>query len=861
MPKNAQRNARGKLGRLALVLGLLLGLGGNAAKAAGVELLTQEPDPHGFPRPARGSRDVPLRTSLYFELGLSQDAARGDEVDSESVAVIIQETGGRAVELMGPGRKFAPGVTGWTRPRQSLSGAASLAVYLEAPAPLHPSTTYEMRVAARSRAGAVLATNEGRAWTFTTETNAGLRGLEFALDFKKEPVRWHGAFFSGFCNVLFCSDNATFGPTYELMDQARKEHPRAWSYQRDFWMTGTEFQPQAFLPPRPPNIVRERETRRIVSMEKRTNGVLLRVEDVFGHEQYGVPANRPLSEDYHKTDEILVADGVSDAKGVVLAVSEPAGTILVGPLADPPGGWKIAYSGALPDRENPDAPGLFPPGGCYLRKLNPSGTPCYFWGRLDKEWDLARRRHGRRVLVNFADAAGDLARDGRSWTTVKDYAEWHEVALAIAGHILDRYGADALGFTWSVFNEPDLGGLFWRADWTELQTFYDDTTDAILRAAEDRGYDSRQMFVGGLELGGIFGVNLRLTEFLAHCSPRAGAAGALPMNAAYADHRLDGKRSRRVESLCAAHGGKGSPCDFVSIHSYNRAEIMAAKLIRAKEIALEIDPDYYGDLWVNSHESCPDWMPPPDLAAADSYLGNGYFPTWCADVIHRQLLRAEGDIRFARGETILTVFPPNQNFGGMPAFTRLIHCDDNGDGRESRAVTIPMPIFHVLGLLADMGPSYWALPGRRVGGHVVGGFASREGSVARALVYAHGAQDTQSRSESEFDVTLEVGGLDPGEMSVREYRFDRDHNSYFQAGRELRDRPDAKTNATAAVMTPRTYSRAEVDKIQKLSECCPTRTGTVVVNSSGRLEWKLHLEGNGLGFVICEPRAQKSVGN
>ena len=52
---------------------------------------------------------------------------------------------------------------------------------------------------------------------------------------------------------------------------------------------------------------------------------------------------------------------------------------------------------------------------------------------------------------------------------------------------------------------------------------------------------------------------------------------------------------------------------------------MAAKLIRAKEMALEIDPEYYRGLWVNSHESCPDWLPPPDEAAADSYLGNGYF--------------------------------------------------------------------------------------------------------------------------------------------------------------------------------------------------------------------------------------------
>ena len=313
----------------------------------------------------------------------------------------------------------------------------------------------------------------------------------------------------------------------------------------------------------------------------------------------------------------------------------------------------------------------------------------------------------------------------------------------------------SLGFTWSVFNEPDLGPMFWRADWNELQTYYDYTTDAVLRAFEDRGYASEKVFIGGLELGGIFGVHLRLKEFLAHCSPTAKAEGALLRNAAFADSRLEGKRSRRVEALCRAHSGKGSPCDFISIHSYNKAELMAAKLIRAKEMALEIDADYYRALWVNSHEACPDWMPPPDLAAADSYLGNGYFPTWCLDVAHRQLIQAARDPRYAYGETILTVWPPPTNFAGVNAVSRVIHVDDDGDGRGDRTVTVPMPIFHVLGLLSDLGDRYWVLPTQNAGGHKVGGFASRDDrGVVRAVLYTHQPEDTQSRSAAAFELTL-----------------------------------------------------------------------------------------------------------
>ena len=36
------------------------------------------------------------------------------------------------------------------------------------------------------------------------------------------------------------SQAENYGPTYELMAEARKVHPRAWDYQRDFWPTGTK---------------------------------------------------------------------------------------------------------------------------------------------------------------------------------------------------------------------------------------------------------------------------------------------------------------------------------------------------------------------------------------------------------------------------------------------------------------------------------------------------------------------------------------------------------------------------------------------------------------------------------------------
>jgi hypothetical protein len=866
-----------------------------------VVLTKRPPDPHGAPRPARDARDVPLKTSLYFELEMSPPTA-SDEVDPASVEVVLAPEGGDALRLLEKGRAFGQGASGWLKPKSDLGGKKALAIYVETGRSLRPSTRHEVAVEARSRGGKAMKGG----WAFTTEADPKVQSLTFPIDLRSAPVRWRGAFFSGVCNVTFSSREAQYGATYRLMTEAHREHPRAWSYQRDFWTTGTDFTKPGLLPQGLPNVVREVETRRISKIEPKEGQTVLHVEDVFGHEQYGVPAGRRVSDDYHTGDEVLIADGVHDARVKVVGADDVAGTVTVETLPTPDGGWKVEYGAPLPSKEDPDAPGLFPAGGCYLRKFRPHGTLCYYWGRLDKEYDLLHRKGGRRLMVNFADATGDLARDGRSWTTAKDLAQWHEAARALTLHLIDRYGDDALTFTWSVFNEPDLGPLFWRADWDELQRFYDYAVDGILRAFEDRGYDSSKVFVGGLELGGIFGTNLRLEDFLAHCSPRGTAKGALPLNAAFADRRLDGKRSRRVEDLCRAHAGKGSPCDFVSIHSYNNSALMAAKLAKAKEVALAIDAEYYQGLWVNSHESCPDWMPPPDEAAADSYMGNGYFPTWCVDVIARQLRRAEIDPRFGFGETILTVWPPPDDLAGINAVTRVIRRDDGG------STTVPMPVFHALTLMSDLRDRFHLLPERRVGGHVVSGFASAEERGVRAILYAHNSEDTQSRSDAEFDVTLELPSLPwTGETRVTEYRFDRDHNSPFRLARALRSRPapeadpdrvatlsrmlggtdsdeqlraldelkrlpaearallpsvmklaqdareapvqEAARAALTASFKPASYQAKDVEKIQALTECRSTTTSTVRTSPGGGLKLTARVTGNGINFVRIEP--------
>jgi hypothetical protein len=227
-------------------------------------------------------------------------------------------------------------------------------------------------------------------------------------------------------------------------------------------------------------------------------------------------------------------------------------------------------------------------------------------------------------------------------------------------------------------------------------------------------------------------------------------------------------------------------------------------------------------------------------------------------------------------------------------------------------VTVAMPVLHFLGLIAQMGPEYHVLPEQTVGRHVVSGFASREGKTIRVLLYAHSALDTQSRSDAPFDISLHLTGLPGGKLAVREYRFDKDHNSYFRLGRELRDRPVAgpgdldrlqdalrelesdkpatqiagleklaamgssaasaagaifqlhqratdekvKQQATETlkkVMVAKSYPAAEVKKIEELSKLRSTASSVCEPTADGTATVKVRLAGNGANFLVLEP--------
>jgi len=788
------------------------------------------------PRPNPNTEHVPLHTSFFLIVGTRD---QGDPVTADSVTIELKPNGADAIPVLNENQSFAKGYSGRLFEQDDKRYGPGLAVYVKSSAALQPKTRYTVTVYAESAKGERLPKSEN-SWSFTTASIPETHTIGYRFNVAdKADVEWHGEFFNGLAKPSFATSEPHRLPHYELISEVQKRFPRAWNLQRDAYLSGFEHQPKWFK--NFPNIVREKETRRITNIVRENSEVVLHVEDFFGLGQYGIETNRPVSADYHAGNEVLIADGVSSARAEVIAVNDNAGIVRVANFKPPPNGWKIAYSAPLPDEGKTPVPGQFAPGGTYLRKFSPEGTPRYYWGRVNHEWDIVHGDYGRRVIPRFVDAIGCLAIDGGSGTTAKDLTQHHKVTRDITSHLIERYGKATLDWPWVVLNEPDLMGLYWRnRDWRELQRFYDYTVEAILRAFEDHGYDSNKVKVGGLELGAIRGANnLRLDDFLTHCSPNADSKDALTRNAAFADPRLNGQRSQRVEELCKNHDGMGSPLDFLSIHTYNTSGTAAAKLIRGKQRALEIDPGYYATLPVVSHETVPTWRPIIDPGAGGMYLGNGYFTSWMADYQARLLRQGARDARYAHGGGLLLMHWPGivSNFSILNDTVRQIHL-------RGRTETIPQPSFHFVNLLSTLGSAYWVFPLEQIDGHTVSGFASMDAGDLRIVVYAHHHDDTASQSKATFDVAFDIKGLKWDQALVKEHRFDKRNNSYYRLARKHRDDPDYGNR--------RPFTEEEFDEIASQAELEVTATATIPVESAG-VKLTVTVAGNGANFIILSP--------
>lgn len=750
------------------------------------------PQVNPVPRPYNARTNVTPATSLYFEVLVPDANGTAGALDPDSITATLLPQGGSAIPMLLAGRVFAAGYSGSVFTGVDSGADNGAGVFITPAAPLDPSRRYTVEVFARTLDGVAIDPTK-KSWSFTTRAALGSAPFTWTVDLAAPTLAWQGWFFGGIGKPSF-DTSRMFDQfeSYDLMAAGRARNPAVWEWQRDWPMTSDFWHNGVF--DGNPNPVREQETRRITAVQHLSSSTVLTVADLPERALYGIAANRPLSADYHAGDIVTIADRSKSEQATVSSVDDVRRRVTVSRLTQT--SWTLDYWGSTP-ADNPDTPDNFTLPLCYLRKFSPAGTQVYYWRRIDDEWDIVHGQYGRKLIVDFTYVPLDLARlpvpahtGGHGSTSPpKDWLSWHVFVRALTLHLIDRYGPAAATFQYSVGNENNFS-IFWTGTKNEFLALYDYTVNAVLLAFEERGYDSSTVRVGGIEAAGLGG-RTWTKDVLWHASGTANKpeGDIAEQNFVCSDPTFATRTAARVRALCDLHGNKGVPLDYVSIHEYETSERGVQDMLEVRDDSLAIDPVFFDTLSVDSYESGPDWVPHTDPASRSINLGNGYFPSWCADWSARLIERASSDVRYARHNAVLTVWPFDYNADGIASVTGLMRVDDDGDGTEDRIATIRKDVFNYLELQGRMNRDLAALPVQVRSGLRVGGWRSPSPGAHRIMLYAHDGNDTGSEETTPVTARISLTNLAWPRVTVHRWRFDRDHGGPYRAYLAVPEKP------------------------------------------------------------------------
>ncbi len=830
---------------LTLTVALHFGLHATVARGQGAPTVVRTCGlVNPVPRPCQSTVDITTLTSVYFEIVVPSSNAPADAVDPASVTAQLEWAGGGPEPMLLAGQVAAPGWTVQPNGPFTQGTTTGYGFYLRRQAALAALTQYTVRVSATTLSGIPLAPGDVL-WRFTTRGVIADPSVAFSIDMAQPPLTWPGRWFGGLVkpnfntSVLFDQE-----PVYALMDAARAEVPefllnqRDWPLMSDYWAGGGYFDGN-------PNIMRERETRRITAIADGAADTTLTLTDLLEGPLYGIAPGRPLSPDYAPGQRVLVCDRHKSEVATVIAVDDATSTMRVNLLTNPAASWEMDYPFSQP-ADSPATPDNFSYPLGALRKFDPVGTPVYYWRRLDDEWDR-HVAHGRKPIVNFDGVPFDACRigyadpaGGSCADLPKSWAEWDDIVRAVIDHLLTRYGPEVATWRFSIGNEPDLS-IFWAATDDEFQAFYDYTASSISRAFEDAGIDSNLVVLGGVEAAGLS--RTYTDHILHHASPTSvdPAPGFEERNHACIDPAFDARLSARVRAICAANGNLGTPLDFISKHAYKRASAAADSLIDVRARSLTFDPVTFDRLRIYSHETTPDWIPRRDPASRDMYRWGGYFPTWGADYFRRLLDAGALDERYLGGECTVTVWPFNTNFGGVTAIAGQLVIDEDGDTVRDRVDAVPMSFFHFVRFANGMSHDVRPIGTITRAGLSISGWRSVEPFGDKILLYAHDENDTGGEETEQFPVPLSLQNPRHAIVDVTEYRLDRGHPAWA---------------ALAALPPPGAggvYSPAQVAALEAAAATVEPVGPPIRVTASPQLDLRPLLRSQGVVLLVIRP--------
>jgi len=326
----------------------------------------------------------------------------------------------------------------------------------------------------------------------------------------------------------------------------------------------------------------------------------------------------------------------------------------------------------------------------------------------------------------------------------KDFSKWYRLIEAVAAHLHERYGEEAEGWYYELWNEPDI--FYWYGTTAQFCKLYD-YTEAALHAAMPTAR------LGGPTVTGIIpgrSADKFLRYFLRHCKEGVNF--------------YSGKTGTRLDFVTFHAKGGGFP---FSLHpEYDNPSL--DKLIRQIDCGAAIAREYgYGDCEIVVSEEDPDGWAAGGIYDNPNMIfrNTEYYASYVAAAYEQtEALAVKYGVPI-RPLAWAFVFPDERCFEGTRVFSTQ---------------GIDKPVYNSFALLSRLGERRLDLccngscASDDPENAVVGGMATGDEGKVQILLYSH---HDDRRFSAESEIALALDGLADGEYSVTHLRIDAEHSN------------------------------------------------------------------------------------
>ena len=399
----------------------------------------------------------------------------------------------------------------------------------------------------------------------------------------------------------------------------------------------------------------------------------------------------------------------------------------------------------------------------YAARVADDGTVTYDWSRFDKMAEMILAT-GNKLKVVFFGMPEVLAEHPKSVlrrptgvkvciSPPKDYRHWEALCADFTRHVIAQYGRDeVLRWTFRCWNEPDIG--FWhKADLPEYLKLYDYFAKGVKSVCPE-------IMIGGpaLTSTGTYKKPQNFTFFL--------------------DHVTGGKNH--------ATGEKGSPIDFLAVHTYGGSgggggpgrEFPDVAYLLDQQMRLADMRDAYPALraipihveeWGETSGGTRGLDVQPKADVRNSEYGAAFLVAWVARHIR---LRQENDRNIGAFTFCASGYekPPAKDFMGY----RTLHTKSG----------FHKPLLNAYRLLARMAEELVHVEGCPADGPVAA-FAARDANKL-SLVLVHYRHDRINNDGAAQTVRLHVRTAWPetASLELAHWRIDRTHSNAYTLFKE-----------------------------------------------------------------------------